>query len=65
MEIARLVNSNDQEEIEKEIFELVKKDKQWIAEIVKFYAQNVSPDVASIRQLVHDYHNPINLEDKE
>lgn len=64
MEIAREIESRDPEKAVNEIFELIKKDKQWLGEIVMMYCENVVDDVVMIKNIVYDYQNPITLDEK-
>jgi hypothetical protein len=64
MDVAREVKSFDYEEAHKEIFELIKKDKTWLAEIVQNHVSEIIEDVLFVKKIVHDYHNPIVLNDE-
>jgi hypothetical protein len=56
MEIARLSNSLDEDEITKEIFNVVKTDPKLVAEILKNYSASLVEDVQMIRSIVLNYH---------
>lgn len=65
MDIAREVKSLEYDEAHREIFELIKKDKTWLAEIVQLHVNEIIEDVLAIKNIVHDYHNPMELIDLE
>lgn len=65
MELARLVLSLEDEKAEKELYEIIKKDKQFLYEIVMMYIREVLPDVMTIKNIVNDYQNPLSLEDEK
>lgn len=64
MDIARLVTSMEPEAAQKEIYDIIKKDKSFLNEIVKMYIESVLPDVLTIKNLVNDYLNPLSTEEE-
>ena len=52
MDVAREVKSFDYEEAHKEIFELIKKDKTWLAEIVQNHVSEIIEDVLFVKKIL-------------
>lgn len=63
-ELANMSLSDDFDQLFDEIFEEVKKDPEWLSNVVQQYVFNVTQEVFDVKQTVKFFNNPALLEEE-